>query len=234
MLATGDRDGARTLITSACEQLEAGALDRSLLLICGEAMADTATDPDMAAHWADKALAAAHPDIPAHPPLADLVRAHALSTHNPARAADLALGAAEALERCGLLPAAAKARMRAGISLAQLGDKIGARAALTSAVDMFTACGARLAVERANRELRRAGAHVPAQRGPGSGLFGLSARELQVGTMVVEGSTNKHIAETLFLSIRTVETHLTHIKSKLGVRNRTEIARLLGPLLDQR
>lgn len=232
MLDNGDTQGAREVITKACAQLEAGALDRSLLLTCAEAMAATEAPPE-AAKWAARGEAVAHPDIAEHPAMISLITAHAIAEDDPAESARLARAAAERLEELGLTPAAAKARARAGTSLAAIGDKAGARGELTTAMEMFTSCGARLAVERTVRELRRTGAHVPTQRARENGQpFGLSARELQVGTLVVSGSTNKRIAEQLFLSIRTVETHLTHIKGKLGVRSRAEIARLLGPLVD--
>ena len=42
------------------------------------------------------------------------------------------------------------------------------------------------------------------------------------------GSSNKEIAQTLFVSVRTVEAHLTHAYAKLGVRSRTQLARRLG------
>jgi len=57
----------------------------------------------------------------------------------------------------------------------------------------------------------------------GSGLVeSLSEREIEVLHLVARGLTNKDIAQTLFLSIQTVKTHLHHIFGKLGVRSRTE------------
>ena len=54
--------------------------------------------------------------------------------------------------------------------------------------------------------------------------FGLTARELEVVTLITEGSTNKHIAETFGISEETVKRHLTNIFNKLGVGNRLELA----------
>ncbi len=54
--------------------------------------------------------------------------------------------------------------------------------------------------------------------------FGLTSRELEVVTLITEGSTNKHIAETFGISEETVKRHLTNIFNKLGVGNRLELA----------
>ncbi|GGL59231.1 response regulator transcription factor [Planomonospora parontospora] len=52
----------------------------------------------------------------------------------------------------------------------------------------------------------------------------LSAREIEVLGLLARGLTNKHIAQTLFLSVRTIEAHLRNIFTKLGVTTRTEAA----------
>ncbi len=54
--------------------------------------------------------------------------------------------------------------------------------------------------------------------------FGLTARELEVVTLITEGSTNKHIAQSFGISEETVKRHLTNIFNKLGVGNRLELA----------
>ena len=54
--------------------------------------------------------------------------------------------------------------------------------------------------------------------------FGLTARELEVVSLITEGSTNKHIAQTFGISEETVKRHLTNIFNKLGVGNRLELA----------
>ncbi len=52
----------------------------------------------------------------------------------------------------------------------------------------------------------------------------LSEREIEVVRLLAQGFTNKDIAQTLILSVRTVEAHLRNIYGKLGVRTRTEAA----------
>jgi DNA-binding CsgD family transcriptional regulator len=56
---------------------------------------------------------------------------------------------------------------------------------------------------------------------------GLTPAEHRVAELVAEGRTNREVAAALFLGERTVETHLTHVYAKLGVRSRTELARRL-------
>jgi DNA-binding NarL/FixJ family response regulator len=53
----------------------------------------------------------------------------------------------------------------------------------------------------------------------------LTKREFEILTQVAMGRTNKELAETLFISIKTVETHKTHILEKLGLRNTAELVK---------
>jgi DNA-binding CsgD family transcriptional regulator len=68
-------------------------------------------------------------------------------------------------------------------------------------------------------------APAPAQASlPGSGL--LSARERELVALVARGRTDAEIAEKLFISIRTVRTHLDRIRDKSGCRRRADLTRL--------
>jgi DNA-binding NarL/FixJ family response regulator len=62
-----------------------------------------------------------------------------------------------------------------------------------------------------------------------SGLDALSERERQIARLAAAGATNVEIAQTIFLSRKTVERHLSNVFAKVGVRNRTELAALLAP-----
>ncbi|MGH3402300.1 MAG: response regulator transcription factor, partial [Streptosporangiaceae bacterium] len=77
------------------------------------------------------------------------------------------------------------------------------------------------------RQQRRLGVRVPAAS-RGAGAHGLTQRELEVVNLVGEGYTNQQIAGSLFVSVRTVETHLAHIFSKLGVTTRTGILKAIN------
>jgi DNA-binding NarL/FixJ family response regulator len=94
---------------------------------------------------------------------------------------------------------------------------------------MLDGCGALHYRRSAERELGTLGhrPHRRTQRGdPGrSGIESLTERELQVARLVVDRKTNPEIAAELFLSQKTVETHLSNIFNKMGVATRVELAR---------
>jgi DNA-binding CsgD family transcriptional regulator len=75
-------------------------------------------------------------------------------------------------------------------------------------------------------------AHEPSLAGDGQKallMATLTAREAEVAELVGAGATNAEIARALYMSLGTVKTHLRQIYSKLGVRNRTQLAILLRP-----
>jgi DNA-binding CsgD family transcriptional regulator len=94
-----------------------------------------------------------------------------------------------------------------------------ARETLARALELFDAVGAALWAEQAANELGRVSGRAPT----GSAL---TATERRVADLVCQGLSNKEVAGALFVTVRTVEAHLTKIYSKLGVRSRTELAAL--------
>lgn len=93
--------------------------------------------------------------------------------------------------------------------------------ALEKAVGIFSAMGARIWAERARTEL----ASVFGRRGAPERL---SPAERQVADLVAAGRSNREVADELFLSVRTVEGHLTHVYAKLDLRGRTQLAAALA------
>jgi DNA-binding NarL/FixJ family response regulator len=145
-----------------------------------------------------------------------------------AAAAKRALDAAAAFEEVGDAYHASLARMVAGRALAQAGDTDSAAAQLERAATAFDSFGADRYRAEAEQELRRLGRRIHRRTAPGTrgdGLAALTERELQLARLVVERKTNPQIAGELFLSPKTVETHLRNIFRKLGVANRVELAR---------
>jgi DNA-binding CsgD family transcriptional regulator len=100
-------------------------------------------------------------------------------------------------------------------------QKRAAREAIDAAAEAFESMGAAGWAEKARSELGRIGGRV---REPG-----LTAAESRVAALVAEGRTNREVAAALFLGERTVETHLSHVYAKLGVRSRSELARTYRP-----
>jgi DNA-binding CsgD family transcriptional regulator len=107
-------------------------------------------------------------------------------------------------------------------------DKPSARAAFVRAFDLYTSLGAAWDVARL-RDWFRAygirrgprGKHVQAQHGWDS----LTPAEAKIAELVVRGMSNRQIAAQLFLSPRTVASHVSHILAKLGLHSRIDIAR---------
>jgi DNA-binding CsgD family transcriptional regulator len=97
-----------------------------------------------------------------------------------------------------------------------------ARETLRNALDLAHRCGATLLSERAHAELAATGAKP--RRMMLSGVESLTPSELRIAKLAAEGMQNKEIAQTLFVSVKTVETHLGHVYGKLGIDSRTKLA----------
>ena len=146
-------------------------------------------------------------------------------------AARRALASATAADEVGIPVEAALSRTLAGIALAKLGQRERAAVQLENAAAVLHACGASRYRDAAELELRRLGRHISRRREPGDlsgvGVASLTERERQVADLVLARHTNPEIAGALFVSPKTVETHLRHIFHKLGVTSRVEVARTL-------
>ena len=188
-----------------------------------------------AAHWAGIAEAIADPALTGDVGLARLARAHAARAADPAGSAALAAEAAELLAEAGRRPEAGRAELAAGIAHAAAGDRGRARERVRAAAEIFDACGMRDLHAQAVREQRRLGVRVPGRgrsAAPSAGgkggreklPFGLSPREHEIASLVAEGCSNQQIAERLYLSVRTVETHLSRVFAKIGVTSRVGVA----------
>ena len=105
----------------------------------------------------------------------------------------------------------------------------GDEAAQLAALDIFGRLGARPAAEKLKQQMRAQGIHgIP--RGPRpttrENPFGLTAREMEVLSSLVEGLNNNAIAKKLSLSTRTIEHHIASILQKMGVQSRSEAVAL--------
>lgn len=153
----------------------------------------------------------------------------ALDAADPRMAAVQALAAAGAFEGAAAFWDAARARELAGRALARAGDRDRAARELETAASAFDSFGALRYRDQAERELRKLGRRTHHRTRAGSrdrrGIGSLTGRELEIARLVVDRRTNPEIASALFLSPKTVETHLRNIFNKMNVTSRVALAR---------
>ncbi|MEV7289765.1 AAA family ATPase [Streptomyces sp. NPDC093252] len=108
-----------------------------------------------------------------------------------------------------------------GQTLRRAGKRREADSVLRNARDAYATLGAHTYVARCDRELQAGGL---SPRRLTSGLAQLTPQERAVAQLVAVGASNQHTALELFISVKTVQYHLTHVYAKLGVRSRSELA----------
>jgi DNA-binding CsgD family transcriptional regulator len=140
-------------------------------------------------------------------------------------------------DRAGNPVLSARARATAGAALAAAGEREAAKGELLAAESVLSAAGAARERDAAVRTLRRLGhrvrRRVAAPTG-GTGFNGLSAREREVAGRVASGDTNREVAAALFLSEKTIGSHLARIYDKLGVHSRAALAAIVARETDPR
>ena len=131
----------------------------------------------------------------------------------------------EALDRHAETPdryEAARTRLVYGERLRRARRRVDARVQLQTALEEFERLGAQTWADVALAELRATG--VNAQRRESGPVIELTPRELQIALLLSEGRTTREAAAALFVSPKTVEYHLRHVYTKLGVGSRAELA----------
>ncbi len=113
-----------------------------------------------------------------------------------------------------------------GAELRRSGERSAARDVLRRAHTLATECGATRLVNRVRDELGRSGARL--MREPASGVEGLTPSEVRVAELAAEGLTNREVAQALFVSEKTVETHLGRVYRKLDIKSRHALPGALG------
>ena len=225
----GRLDGAAA-VASVLEQISKGRAcadavgcprcARELLLFSAEALARTGEQGEARRALSRWEALAVRPDT-----LEEILRLHARALAEvdaPARAGALeqTLAAAENSEYGVVSP---WLRLDLGRELAAAGDER-AVAELERVGALARERGAETVRELAEQALRALGVRTW-RRGPAGAP--LTPRELEVARLVSGGATNREIAETLFLSPKTVERHVSNALKKLGARNRTELGERL-------
>ncbi|MGH3030344.1 MAG: ATP-binding protein [Gaiellaceae bacterium] len=133
--------------------------------------------------------------------------------------------AVELLERSPRRLEFAKALVELGAALRRTNRRADAREPLRRGLELAHRSGATPLAEKARTELAATGARPRSL--VFTGLDALTAQERRVAELAAEGLSNPQIAQALFVTRRTVETHLRHAFQKLGIRSREELAQAL-------
>jgi DNA-binding CsgD family transcriptional regulator len=136
-----------------------------------------------------------------------------------AESADVLRGSPARLER-------ARSLTELGAALRRAGQRTAARPLLAEALDLASRCGARPLAGRAHDELIAAGGRPRRERQYGTAA--LTPSELRVARLAADGRTNREIARGLYVTPKTVETHLAHAYAKLGITGRAGLAAALA------
>ncbi|MGB3437337.1 MAG: AAA family ATPase [Actinophytocola sp.] len=231
MVAAGRLDEGFDALVASCADFRNPKLDRATLLATCELLAqvEVARGRD-GTRWADLATRLDDPELPVFTGLVALARAHVVRAADPAAAAALAEDAVRRLSDGGRRLDAGRALLTAGLAHASSDRADLARERLREATEVFDDCGATALSAQAIRERRRLGVRVPAPATSAGNdrAHGMTPREQEVARLVAKGLTNQRIAGELFLSVRTVETHLSRVFAKLGVTSRTGVAATLA------
>jgi DNA-binding CsgD family transcriptional regulator len=188
-------------------------------------------------------LALAAGDRPVAQVAAEACAAEAAAETRPARAAAASLRCQGLLESDPDLLADAVAHYRAAapavelpaaledlaVVLADRDHDEDARGALNEAVSLYEDLQARWDIRRAGSRLRlhgiKRGVRGPRGQRALSGWEALTPTEVKVACLVAEGRSNPDVAAALFLSRNTVQSHVSHILTKLGAKGRRDILR---------
>jgi DNA-binding CsgD family transcriptional regulator len=120
----------------------------------------------------------------------------------------------------------ARAVVDLGAALRRANQRVEARELLRAGVDLARTFGAFRLAERANDEIAATGARP--RKVLQTGLDALTASERRVAQLAADGMSNREIAQALFVTIKTVEVHLSHAYRKLEIGSRGELDRVLG------
>ena len=113
-----------------------------------------------------------------------------------------------------------------GGTLRRSGHRSTCREPLRRGYDLARSCGADALAEHARQELAASGVRVRRERL--TGAESLTPSERRIADMAAEGASNAEIAQFVFVTVKTIELHLTHIYRKLDIPGRSELSRALA------
>jgi DNA-binding CsgD family transcriptional regulator len=138
-----------------------------------------------------------------------------------ARSIELLYEAIGVLERSPATLELAGAQVELGAALRRTGQRTAARTPLRVGLQLADASGAVALAETARQELRATGARP--RRAAWTGADALTPSERRVAQLAAEGLTNVQIAQALFVTPKTIQTHLAHTYRKLGIGSRRQL-----------
>ena len=144
------------------------------------------------------------------------------STHS----IDYLHAATEHLDRSPRRYEYARALVDLGAALRRAGARAGSRDPLRTGYKLARECGADGLAETARQELAASGVRIRRERL--SGITSLTPSEQRIADMAARGDSNAEIAQALFVTLKTVEMHLTHVYRKLDITGRSELKRALA------
>lgn len=144
------------------------------------------------------------------------------------RAIELLSESVAVLEGSGARLELARSLVELGAAYRRAGNRAQARPELTAGLEAAHECGAIRLVDRAREELHAAGGRP--RRIATTGVEALTPSERRVADLAARGATNAQIAQELYVSLKTVETHLTHVYAKLELSGRGGRDRLADTL----
>jgi DNA-binding CsgD family transcriptional regulator len=131
----------------------------------------------------------------------------------------------EVLNRSSAKLERARSLVELGAALRRANKRAEARELLKEGIDLAVRCGSLPLVEHADAELAATGARP--RRLLLSGIESLTASERRVADFAAKGLSNKDIAQTLFVTTKTVEVHLSNVYRKLGIGSRNDLPQAL-------
>ncbi|MFF5019896.1 AAA family ATPase [Streptomyces sp. NPDC001165] len=238
-LAQQDAEGCLALLVDDQDEiLIPGTVNLSRWYLLAAQAEVARGDVARATVWSERCCAiAARLNLPGSSAQAHSARATVLlATGEPEAALAEATRAVRICDAAAMRMDEAQARRLAAAILAGSGHVQQAQEQLGIAKQLLQDRGAAWAAAGVTQEQRRLGARQPRPAGRAHEVIALdrlSERERQIAHMVSEGLTNRQIGERLFLSPRTVETHLTKIFAKVGVATRVGLVRLMQDTVKQ-
>jgi DNA-binding CsgD family transcriptional regulator len=136
--------------------------------------------------------------------------------------------AAHVLERSPARLDYARTLIDLGAALRRGNQKAAARGSLERGLQLAKKLGAHALADRARTELRAAGGRSGDPNGNGASQ--LTASERRVAELAAQGQSNPEIAQALFVTRKTVETHLGHVYAKLNIAGRGQLGGVLDAL----